>query len=114
MVRDGGMAVRASFDKLRMRMIENGICPMPLRTYLILSLSKDARWFCRERLGPARACGRKRPASEQRVDPAAAQRRHMHEDVFAAAIGRDEAIALFRLEPFDRAFERLRRTGGAG
>jgi hypothetical protein len=32
----------ASFDKLRMRKIENGISTMPRRKNLILSLSKDA------------------------------------------------------------------------
>jgi hypothetical protein len=34
---------RASFDKLRMRKIEDGIGMMPRRTDLILSLSKDAQ-----------------------------------------------------------------------
>ena len=32
----------ASFDKLRMRKSEIGICQMPVRKDLILTLSKDA------------------------------------------------------------------------
>ena len=39
----GCKAVGASFDKLRMRKIEHGICKMPQGKDLILSLSKDAR-----------------------------------------------------------------------
>src|SRR5579885_3046309 len=44
---------------------------------------------------------------------AAPQGRHMDEDVLAAAIGRNEAIALVGLEPFDGAFERGGRPRGA-
>jgi hypothetical protein len=37
-----GNTAHASFDRLRMRKIENGISRMPQRKNLILSLSKDA------------------------------------------------------------------------
>src|SRR5205814_4541776 len=40
----------------------------------------------------------------QRVDPATAQRSDVDEHILAAAIRRDEAVALFGFEPFDRAF----------
>ena len=46
-------------------------------------------------------------ARAERLDAAAAQRGDMDEHVLAAAIGRDEAVALLGLEPFDRALERL-------
>ena len=36
----------------------------------------------------------------------------MNKDVLAAAIGRDEAVALLGPEPFHRPFERLRRARG--
>src|SRR5208282_1514645 len=41
---------------------------------------------------------------------AAAKRGDVHEDVLAAAFGRDESVALIRLEPFDRALHGLRRA----
>src|SRR6185437_16116127 len=59
-------------------------------------------------------------AGLERGDAAAAQRRHMDEDVLAAAIGRDEAIAPIRLEPFHHALEagrgkwRVARAAGGG
>jgi hypothetical protein len=36
----------ASFDKLRLRTFLYGLWKMPLSLLLILSLSKDAGWFC--------------------------------------------------------------------
>jgi len=43
------MNVGASFDKHGMRNIEDGICQMPLRKNLILSLSKDAQTGMQQR-----------------------------------------------------------------
>jgi len=41
------MSNGASFDKLRMRTFLYAIeIFVPLRNFLILSLSKDAQWFC--------------------------------------------------------------------
>src|SRR6185312_7774281 len=44
----------------------------------------------------------------KRLDAAAAQRRDVHEDVFASAVRRDEAIALIGLEPLHCTFDALR------
>src|SRR5580658_2403511 len=44
----------------------------------------------------------------ERLDSAAAQHGDMNKHVLAAAVGRDEAIALVGLEPLDRAFQGFR------
>ena len=48
----------------------------------------------------------------ERIQLAAPQRRDVNKDVLAAAVGRDEAVALLMPEPFDRSLERLRRARG--
>src|ERR1700756_5733856 len=46
-------------------------------------------------------------------DAAPAERGDVNEHILAAAIGRNESIALLRLEPFRRAFHRLGRHKAA-
>src|SRR5258708_3515430 len=49
-------------------------------------------------------------ARAQSVDAAAAQGGDMDEHILAAAVGRNEPVALFGLEPFDGAVQRCCRT----
>src|SRR5579862_6669665 len=48
-------------------------------------------------------------AGAEQIDPGTPERGDMDENVLAAAIGRNKPVALFGLEPFDRALERRRR-----
>src|SRR5690348_1022496 len=48
-------------------------------------------------------------AGVERGEAAAAQRSDVDEDILAAAVGRNEAVALLGLEPFDGAFQGLGR-----